>query len=132
MCLLLLLGSSFEKKIRHKSETNSVSREMNPSVELLCEASVSGTGQVLCAAQAVEIYRCKLRLLQPNSFESCLQQAESRIKGKSVPVAGMFKVSPKTVRDIWNRRTWACTTRFLWAQEDDQASSLPGPSAKLV
>ena len=102
-------------------------------VEHLCETSLSyGTGQVLCAAQAVEIYRCKLRLLQPHSFASCLQPAGSRILGKSVQVAGMFKVSPKTVRDIWNRRTWACTTRFLWAQEDDQTLSFSGLSAKLV
>ena len=51
----------------------------------------------LCAAQAVEIYRCKMRLLQPNTSVSCLQPAESRIKGKSAQVAGMFGVSSKTL-----------------------------------
>ena len=82
------------------------------------EHSHNVNGQVLCAAQVVEIYKHKLRLQKPNSFQSCLQTAESRIKGQSVPVAGMFGVSPKTVRDIWNRRTWAYATHHLWTQED--------------
>ena len=88
-------------------------------------------GQVLCNAQVVEIYKHKLRLLEPNSFESCLQTAESRIKGQSVPVAEIFGVSPKTVRDIWNRRTWAYATHHLWAQEAGGTASsfrlLPKP-----
>jgi hypothetical protein len=76
-------------------------------------------GLVLTATQAIAIYRCKLGFRQPRTFESCLLPAESRIKGQSVPVAHMFGVSPKTVRDIWNRRTWAYTTAHLWTEEED-------------
>jgi hypothetical protein len=84
------------------------------------ERSADGsiTGLVLSDSQAIEIYKCKLQLLRPSSFESCMQSAESRIKGQSVPVAARFGVSPKTVRDIWNRRTWAFTTEKLWEEED--------------
>jgi hypothetical protein len=76
-------------------------------------------GLVLTASQAVEIYRCKLRFRHPKTFQSSLLSVESRIKGQSVPVAEMFGVSPKTVRDIWNRRTWAFTTAHLWTEEAD-------------
>ncbi len=78
----------------------------------------SSTGQVLTSPQVIEIYKHKLRLLRPSTFESCLQSSTSRIKGQSVPVASLFGVSPKTVRDIWNRRTWAYATNFLWAEEE--------------
>ena len=74
-------------------------------------------GPVLCSSQATEIYQHKLSLLQPSSFGACLQTAESRMKGQSVPVAELFGVSPKTVRDIWNRRTWACATQHLWTND---------------
>eukprot|EP00292_Cryptomonas_paramecium_P019875 CAMPEP_0113691978 /NCGR_PEP_ID=MMETSP0038_2-20120614/18801_1 /TAXON_ID=2898 /ORGANISM="Cryptomonas paramecium" /LENGTH=183 /DNA_ID=CAMNT_0000613783 /DNA_START=9 /DNA_END=560 /DNA_ORIENTATION=- /assembly_acc=CAM_ASM_000170 len=33
---------------------------------------------------------------------------------RSSAVAALFGVNPKTVRDIWNRRTWAEETQHLW------------------
>lgn len=33
----------------------------------------------------------------------------------SMDVADAFRISPKTVRDIWNKRTWVKQTRHLWA-----------------
>ena len=97
------------------------------------ECADSTTGQVLSSPQVIEIYKHKLRLLRPSTFESCLQSAESRIKGQSVPVANLFGVSPKTVRDIWNRRTWAYATNFLWAQEEiSKLEGAPGGGSKVV
>ena len=52
-------------------------------------------GVVLNEKLAVEIY--KLRLFGPS-------------KGKSVHVSRIFHVSPKTVRDIWNQKTWSLAT----------------------
>ena len=75
-------------------------------------------GLVLTATQAIDIYKCKLAFRHPSTFQSCLQSTESRMKGQSVPVAERFGVSPKTVRDIWNRRTWAYTTAYLWQEEE--------------
>ena len=39
-----------------------------------------------------------------------LSASGQSLKGKSVPVSRVFKISPKTVRDIWNRRTWTKAT----------------------
>jgi hypothetical protein len=40
------------------------------------------------------------------------------LRGKSVSVSSMFDVSPKTIRDIWNRRTWQRATHHLWKIND--------------
>ena len=56
---------------------------------------------VLSAQQAIEIYS---------------QRPVSGTGGwRTLIVAERFGVSPKTVRDIWNRRSWAPETRHLWA-----------------
>jgi hypothetical protein len=36
----------------------------------------------------------------------------------SVFVANLFDVSPKTIRDIWNHRTWQKETRHLWSENN--------------
>ena len=100
---------------------------------LQCVRADPSHGQVLSSPQVIEIYKHKLRLLRPSTFESCLQSAESRIKGQSVPVASLFGVSPKTVRDIWNRRTWAHATNFLWDHEESsKLEGAPGGGSKVV
>jgi hypothetical protein len=37
---------------------------------------------------------------------------------RSASLAKHFDVSPKTIRDIWNRRTWANETRHLWTEDE--------------
>ncbi len=81
------------------------------------------SGIVLNHEQAREIYKCKLELARPRSSVACLQGAESCFRGKSVPISQRFGVSPKTVRDIWTRRTWAYATYNLWALEDQYDST---------
>ncbi len=80
-------------------------------------------GLQLSADQAIGIYQCKLQLLQPRSFEQCLQNIDARIRGQSVPVAERFGISPRTVRDIWSRHTWTYATEYLWAQEKGMLSA---------
>lgn len=63
-------------------------------------------GIVLNEKLALEIYKCKH------------VYADSNIKGKSVPVSKRFGVSPKTVRDIWTRRTWANATCAVWSENE--------------
>ena len=89
---------------------------------------MEGSGSVLNAAQAQEIYRCKIQLLQPLTLDLSLQTAQSRMRGQSVPVANRFGVSPKTVRDIWNRQTWAYATEELWDEEASLSSPHCAPS----
>jgi hypothetical protein len=85
-------------------------------------------GLTLNAAQAQEIYRYKILLLQPNNIGSCLQSAQSKMRGQSVPVAERYGVSPKTVRDIWNRQTWVDATEKLWDEDSSLSSTHSVPS----
>ena len=57
---------------------------------------------VLTADQALEIYKVKLALQKQNRGV--------KIRGQSVQIAAMYRVSPKTVRDIWNHTTWKPVT----------------------
>ena len=41
-----------------------------------------------------------------------------QVSGNSSEVARMFNVSPKTVRAIWNRRTWMRETKRLWTDQE--------------
>ncbi len=79
---------------------------------------------VLSASHAIEIYQSKLKLLQPNASDPCIKSEIMKIRGQSGPVAKCFGVSPKTVRDIWNRRTWAHTTYDLWSDGTGLCSSM--------
>ena len=38
-------------------------------------------------------------------------------RARPAPPPQAFGVSPKAVRDIWNRRTWRRATRPLWTPE---------------
>ena len=49
--------------------------------------------------------------------------AKQTKKGQSIPVSLLFNVSPKTVRDIWNRKTWPNATCSLWSQSEVVLSS---------
>ena len=64
-----------------------------------------------------EIYRHKIRLSIPDTFKSSLIGVESSTKGQSCHVAKRFGVSPKTIRDIWSKKTWAATTAHLWSEK---------------
>jgi hypothetical protein len=79
---------------------------------------------VLSERQARDIYQRKLKLLLPVAADCCLRKIELKLRGQSVHIANSFGVSPKTVRDIWNRRTWKQATHDLWGQEADQHSVL--------
>jgi hypothetical protein len=64
---------------------------------------------VLTADQALEIYKVKLALQKQNRGV--------KVRGQSVQIATMYRVSPKTVRDIWNHTTWKPVTHQLWKDD---------------
>ena len=72
-------------------------------------------GVHLTPDQAVDIYGLKLAMTFPRRLPSCF---DSGVRGKSVPVAAQYGVSPKAIRDIWNRKAWAYATAHLWSQEE--------------
>jgi hypothetical protein len=69
---------------------------------------------LLAAQQAIEIYSHRIP-----SF-----------RGKIAIQAKNYNVSPKTIRDILNRRTWTKETRHLWAQ--DEQASIRAPKIKAT
>jgi hypothetical protein len=71
---------------------------------------------VLTPELALEIYAQKLVLLTPRTFRSCMDVSRL-LRGKSSVVAMQYNVSPKTIRDIWNRKTWTCATCSLWKND---------------
>ena len=61
----------------------------------------------------IKIYEFKLSwMLRPSSHTPSIS-----IRGQSGPVGKLFGVSPRTVRDIWNRQTWSFVTKELWSRE---------------
>ncbi len=42
-------------------------------------------------------------------------------KGRSGPISKLFGISPRAVRDVWNRKTWTYATKHLWPCEDSFA-----------
>ena len=68
---------------------------------------------VLTPRLAVEIYLLKMKLENLENSSSCKDKA-NMLKGRSVPVAKKYNVSAKTIRDVWNRRTWSFATESVW------------------
>jgi hypothetical protein len=56
---------------------------------------------LLTEREAVEIYLCR-------------KSSSSGHKVSTNALSKKYNVSPKAIRDIWNRRTWAPETRHLW------------------
>jgi hypothetical protein len=66
---------------------------------------------ILTADQARMIYSLR--------SETTAQTFELRsVAGKSSLVAELYGVSPKTIRDVWNRKTWTQVTRPMWTAEE--------------
>ena len=74
----------------------------------LSQQKVVRKGTVLTEAQAVEIYSCKLRLLDAS------ERGEVKLRGQSTAVGEKFSISSKTVKDIWQHKTWKYATFHLW------------------
>ena len=64
---------------------------------------------LLTAQQAMEIYS--------HRFPS--------FRGKVAMQARKYHVSPKTIRDILNRRTWTKDTRHMWAEDEQPSIRFP-------
>ena len=68
---------------------------------------------MLTAGTVVEIYKHKIRLRGQKTSTARKSSQDPSVRGKSSPVSKLYGVSPRTVRDIWNRRTWADVTSHL-------------------
>ena len=75
---------------------------------------------VLTKEVASEIYQHKIRLLTPTSYKASIQSGKASIKGESSKVAKLYGVSSKTIRDVWNHKTWGNATSALWNSNRDE------------
>ena len=90
-------------------------------------------GITLNEQQAMDIYMHKITTTKTTSAQ--LSDHNSfKVKGQSAPIAKRYGVSPKTIRDIWNRRTWAYATIHLWYLEQPDLGEVfeSGPSSCKV
>jgi hypothetical protein len=71
---------------------------------------------VLTTQQAAEIFN-----LQGPSLISHILSGGCIFSSRSVAVAKMFGVSPKAVRDIWNKRTWRHSTSHLFPENERES-----------
>ncbi len=76
--------------------------------------------RVLSVCQAREIYGLKFLA----STSASAQDAQGQLEEITycVLLAAKYGVSSKTIRDIWNRKTWLSATKLLFDQE--QASPM--------
>jgi hypothetical protein len=74
---------------------------------------------MLSEQQVVEIYMAKIAL-RAQSRDNALDANKVRmLKGQSIHVSAIYGVTSRTIRDIWNRQSWAYATRHLWHLERD-------------
>ena len=59
---------------------------------------------LLTEKQAIEIYICR--------------KSKTDHKVSTTALSKQFNISPKAIRDIWNRRTWAPETQHLWTDDE--------------
>eukprot|EP00284_Hemiselmis_tepida_P009890 CAMPEP_0174927966 /NCGR_PEP_ID=MMETSP1355-20121228/22666_1 /TAXON_ID=464990 /ORGANISM="Hemiselmis tepida, Strain CCMP443" /LENGTH=598 /DNA_ID=CAMNT_0016174105 /DNA_START=290 /DNA_END=2082 /DNA_ORIENTATION=- len=78
---------------------------------------------ILSKQQATDIYMMRSPETTTDEFKD--------VAGKSSMVAEMYRVSPKTIRDIWNRKTWTQVTRTSWTAEEAEEYAQEQALAKL-
>jgi hypothetical protein len=76
----------------------------------------NGCRVVLNPALAAEIYTQKATVLFRCNFATC--RRIPKINRRSIQLGKLYNVSAKTIRDIWNHRTWTFATRHLWSLTD--------------
>ncbi len=76
----------------------------------------SSEQKVLTEQQAIEIYKQKLEFMKIIRADSGRTRT-ARIKSKCAELGSRYRVSPKTIWDVWNRKTWVIATASLWAGE---------------
>ena len=85
---------------------------------------IVGLFGMLSKSQAIEIYRMKISYLNhlvAANLQSIRNLNVRYLKlgcSKLVPeLAEKYAVNPRTIRDIWNRKTWAFATNSIWLEE---------------
>ena len=85
------------------------------------DTSCTGDRIFLNEEAAFGIYKYKTELTKAHQSygEHNLKTSYQPLRGKALIFASHFNVSPKTIRDIWARRTWQKATNELWREESN-------------
>jgi hypothetical protein len=75
---------------------------------------------VLSDHQAIAIFDLRVPF-----YDSASDTRIRAFTSRSVVVSRMFGVSPKAVRDIWNKRTWRHCTQPMWTEADPMPRPKP-------
>lgn len=75
--------------------------------------STTSPRNILSAQEAVEIYSRKLNFMQAIQFEP-RRLKNVKVKNECAQLAIRYRVSPKTILDVWNHKTWISATSHLW------------------
>jgi hypothetical protein len=67
-------------------------------------------------AEALEIYERKLYLMKTIREEIPRTKA-ARLRKECILLATQYRVSLRSIREVWNRRTWVVCTSTLWEEE---------------
>ncbi len=79
---------------------------------------LTSKSEMLTVSDAVGIYKMQ------TGFHSEFHDSESRsLWEKTRPVAKLFGTNVRTVKYIWNRKTWSHATKHLWPTEAQFKSS---------
>ena len=75
---------------------------------------------MLTRDQAIAIYRAKISTCA--EFSTSIQNNDSCatgniMRGRSNFYSRLYGVSTRTIRDVWNRKTWAHVTQSMWCEE---------------
>lgn len=73
---------------------------------------------MLTEEQVIEIYTKKIAMVVELSKIGPRTSLGDSVRGKSGPLSSIYGVSSRTIRDIWNRRTWRYATHHLWSDEE--------------
>ena len=81
---------------------------------------------LLTEQEAVEIYQFRKAAAAHRAAGHT-----AHLIGRSSAVAMKYNISPKAVRDIWNRRTWTQETCHLWTDDEKPMLRTKAPLCKL-
>ena len=86
--------------------------------------------KMLTELQAIEIYRTKIEFTSKARSGTTLPLRN--FASESIRVGKIYGVSPRTVQNIWNRRSWGYATKQFWnCESSDMGSQRITPSDEV-
>ena len=119
-------GSSFAKALAANATNNAiiVKHEASPALPEMAEAPArTRLRDKLTKAEAISIFKMK----------------RNKTSKTAARLAAKYRITPKTVRDIWTQSTWIVATKPFWNRDETEnaitarmSSSAPAPAAVIT